>query len=411
LGAFADNATLAVILGQLVFLKEAGRLTEPQLGALNAVYASLFFFPYVFLAPLAGFLNDRHSKRTWLVGGNMIRVLGTALAASSVWMGPIWQAAGYLMVGVGACVYSPAKYGVLPEIVARDRLVKANGLMEMLTVTAVLAGFVGGAALIDTVPVLWCYLILLGLFGASLLFSAAMTATPGNPGIRFRMSVDEFFSNLGGLLGHPRLFRVLCGTGLFWLSGAVMKMNFQPWGLGLVHLTDGTDLPSYINTRVSLYVVWLSVGIVCGSLLAGRLHRVGDLRFARVYGWGLAALIEVLGLIDLVYGAGFIQGQMAIVALLIAIGTAAGCFLIPFNAALQSESDPARLGKTIAAQNFVDNLAMLLAGGLVFAANRAAIGPSGIFLFLAAFVALAVTALKAPAQRVKSESGPLDPEI
>jgi len=170
-------------------------------------------------------------------------------------------------------------------------------------------------------------------------------------------------------------------------------------------------LPSYINTRVSLYVVWLSVGIVCGSLLAGRLHRVGDLRFARVYGWGLAALIEVLGLIDLVYGAGFIQGQMAIVALLIAIGTAAGCFLIPFNAALQSESDPARLGKTIAAQNFVDNLAMLLAGGLVFAANRAAIGPSGIFLFLAAFVALAVTALKAPAQRVKSESGPLDPEI
>ncbi|MCX8107656.1 MAG: arabinose ABC transporter permease, partial [Verrucomicrobiae bacterium] len=60
--AFADNATLAVILGQLTFLKQAGRLSESQLGALNAVYTSLFFFPYVFFASVAGFLNDRYPK-------------------------------------------------------------------------------------------------------------------------------------------------------------------------------------------------------------------------------------------------------------------------------------------------------------------------------------------------------------
>lgn len=411
LGAFADNATLAVIVGQLVFLKEAGKLTESQLGALNAVYASLFFFPYVFLAPLAGFLNDRHSKTSWLVGGNAIKILGTITAASSFWLGPLWQGTGYLLVGVGACIYSPAKYGILPEIVDRAQLVRANGLVELLTVTAVLAGFVGGAVMIDTMPVLACYGILLCIFAASLMLNVTMDRTPKHPQIRFSMSVDEFFGNLGDLLTSPRLFRVLCGTGLFWFCGAVMKMNFQPWGLSLVHLAKGTDLSGYINTRVSLYVVWLTCGIVCGSFLAGRLHGVGDLRFTRVYGWSLAALIEMLGLIELIYGAGYIKGQTVVVALLIAIGTAAGCFLIPLNAALQSESDPVRLGKTIAAQNFVDNVAMLLAGALVFVANRAAIRPSGIFLFLAGFVALAVTALKVPAFKCKGATDTVDPEI
>jgi len=411
LGAFADNATLAVILGQLTFLKEAGKLSESQLGALNAVYTSLFFFPYVFLAPVAGFLNDRYAKTSWLIGGNAIKMCGMVMAASSIWSGPIWQGAGYLLVGIGGCVFSPAKYGILPEIVERDRLVKANGLLELLTVTAILAGFIGGAVMIDTMPVFWCYLSLLIIFGGSLIFNSRMTRTPNHPNVKLGMSVDEFFGNLGDLLANPRLFRVLCGTGLFWFSAAVMKMNFQPWGLSLVHLADGPNLPTYINTRISLYVVWLTAGIVCGSFLAGRLHRVGDLRYTRVYGWGLAALITVLGTTELVYGAGYAKGDIPIVLLLVAIGTVAGCFLIPLNATLQAESEPARLGKTIAAQNFVDNLAMLLAGASVFVANRATIRPSEIFLFLAMFVALAVTALKVPTPKADIERDQTVPEI
>lgn len=411
LAAFADNATLAVILGQLTFLKEAGKLSESQLGAWNAVYTSLFFFPYVLLAPIAGFLNDRYPKTTWLVGGNAIKILGTMTAASSIWCGHVWQGAGYLLVGIGGCIFSPAKYGILPEIVERERLVKANGLLELLTVTAILAGFVGGAMMIDTMPVLLCYALILAIFGASLFLNTQMTKTAAHPQVRFGRSVDEFFGNLGDLLLNPRLFRILCGTGLFWFSAAVVKMNFQPWGLNFVHFLEGAETPTHINTRISLYGVWLTTGMVLGAFLAGRLHRVGDLRFTRFYGWTLAAFIQALGAAELIYGAGYIHGQVPVVLLLVAAGTAAGCFLIPLNAALQSESSPARLGKTIAAQNFVDNLAMLLAGTLVFVANRAMVRPSGIFVLLAALVGIVTTVLKFPRPTDENVTHEVTPEI
>ena len=64
----------------------------------------------------AGYLNDRFSKNRWLLGGNFIKLLGPPRAAMSIVCRPTWLAAGYFMVGIGACVYSPAKYGILPEI-------------------------------------------------------------------------------------------------------------------------------------------------------------------------------------------------------------------------------------------------------------------------------------------------------
>jgi LPLT family lysophospholipid transporter-like MFS transporter len=403
LSAFGDNAMLAVILGQLTFQRNAGQLTDGQLGAMNALYTSLFFVPYVVLAPLAGFLNDRYAKTSWLLGGNAIKLAGTAVAGLSLWLGGAWQGLGYFLVGIGGCIYSPAKYGVLPEIVERERLVKANGLTELLTVVAILTGFVGGAGMIDTLPVPVCYLLLMGIFGVSLGLNACMARTPAHRLVEARRSVDEFFGNLGNLLESGRLFRVLCGTGLFWFCGAVLKMNFQPWGLNVIDLANRSAANLYVNTRISLYVVWLTLGIVAGSLLAGQLHRVGDLRSTRRYGWALAGLIEALGLVELLLGAEFIKGQLPIVLTLIAMGTIAGCFLIPLNAALQSECNQTRLGKTIAAQNFIDNLAMVTAGALVFVANRASIRPSGIFLCLAALVALVVTGLRVPS---KQDTGP-----
>ena len=239
LGAFGDNAMLAVILGQLVFLRKEGQLTGGQLGAMNALYTSLFFVPYVVLAPLAGFLNDRYAKTSWLLGGNVIKLTGTAVAGLSLWLGGAWQGIGYCLVGIGGCIYSPAKYGILPEIVERERLVKANGLVELLTVVAILTGFVGGAAMVDTLPVPGCYLILMGIFGVSLILNACMVRTPSNSRVELQRSVDAFFANLGNLLENPRLFRVLCGTGLFWFCGAVLKMNFQPWGLNVIDLPTG----------------------------------------------------------------------------------------------------------------------------------------------------------------------------
>ena len=403
LSAFGDNAILAVIVGQLTYLQKAGAITATELRTRNTIYTSLLFVPYVLLAPLAGYLNDRFAKTKWLVGGNALKLLGTALCALSVWFGATWQGFGYLVVGIGACFYGPAKYGVLPEILPRERLVKANGMVELLTLVAILGGAIAGSVLADVFKdrVLVSYGVLLGLFGAALLFNSLMTATPHKAHIRLADSVGEFTRHLRDLLTAPRLCRILLGTALFWVCGAAMKINFQPWGLEVLHLPG--------NTQIALLGLWLSVGVMAGSILAGQLHQVGDLRRTRPYGFALAGMLALLFTVNSfafwrtpVVQLGPLHLVVPVVLLLIGAGITAGLFLIPLNAALQAESDPDKLGKTIAVQNLGDNLGMLTAGAYVFISVKAGLSSSGVFLGLALGVAALVTWLRLAARKSAS---------
>lgn len=399
LGAFGDNAILAVIVGQLTYLQKAGAITAAELRTSNTLYTSLLFLPYVLLAPLAGYLNDRYAKTAWLTGGNALKLLGTGVCGLSVWFGPVWQGLGYLLVGVGACFYGPAKYGILPEILPRERLVKANGTVELLTLVAILGGAIAGSVLADVFKdrVLVSYGVLGAIFGAALLCNFLMTPTPANPEVRLNRSVREFTGHLRDLLRSPRLGRVLVGTALFWVCGAALKINFQPWGLDVLNLPD--------NTQIALLGLWLSVGVMAGSVLAGQLHPVDDLRGTRRYGFALAGMLALLwsvGTLDFwrtpVVQLGPLHLVVPVVALLIATGLVAGLFLIPLNAALQAESHPDKLGKTIAVQNLFDNLGMLLAGVFVFAGVKAGLSASGVFLGLAVAVTALVAWLRIPTQ-------------
>lgn len=105
LSAFGDNLILMLILGPFLTDFDAGKITKEQQSLANIYYTSLLFVPFVFLAPLTGYLNDRFSKNRWLMGGNFIKLAGAGLVAVG------WKAVGYLVVGVGAAVYSPASTG------------------------------------------------------------------------------------------------------------------------------------------------------------------------------------------------------------------------------------------------------------------------------------------------------------
>ncbi len=407
LSAFGDNAILAVIVGQLTYLQKSGAITAAELRTSNTLYTSLLFLPFVLLAPLAGYLNDRFAKTRWLVGGNALKLLGTALCALGGRFGSSWQGIGYLVVGIGACFYGPAKYGILPEILPRTRLVKANGMVELLTLLAILGGAIAGSVLADVFKdrVLVSYIVLAGIFGAALLLNFCMTPTPHKPDIRISASVVAFTGHLHDLLTTPRLCRVLIGTSLFWVCGAALKMNFQPWGLEVLHLPD--------NTQISLLGLWLSVGVMAGSILAGQLHQVGDLRRTRTYGFALAGMLALLYSVNSfafwrspVTRLGPVHLIIPVVLLLVAAGVTAGLFLIPLNAALQAESDPEKLGKTIAVQNLGDNLGMCIASTYVYSSVKAGLSPSGVFLGLALGVAALVSWLRLARKPLPPESMP-----
>jgi len=390
LSAFGDNLILTFILGPFLIALKAGKITDAAQSIANIYYTSLLFAPYVLLAPIAGYLNDRYSKNRWLIGGNFIKLAGAAVAALAMVSGPRWQAIGYFTVGIGACVYSPAKYGILPEILPVERLVKANGMIELLTLVAILTGNICGAISFDRLPLPWCYLMVIGVYGLSLLLNLFMSRTPSYPEIRLRGSVRQFFTNLRDLFSQRRLARVLVGTALFWTCGAILKMNFQPWGQQVLQLKT--------MTQISFLGLWLSVGVMIGSVLAGQLYPVGDLHATRRYGWLLAAGIAVLGSLGSVMRHGLNYPGILAPVVLIITGLIAGLFLIPLNAALQAESHKDKLGKTIATQNGFENLAMLCGSLIACIDVKIGFNPSELFLALAVFASLVVIWLKIPAK-------------
>ncbi len=410
LSALGDNAILAVIVGQLTYLQKAGALSEAQLRTHNTVYTSLLFVPFILLAPVAGFLNDRHPKTSGLAGGNALKLLGTLICALSLRWGPLWQGIGYLVVGIGACVYGPAKYGILPEILPRERLVRANGMVELLTLVAILGGAIAGSVMADR----WrdsvsnSYAVLVAIYLGSLILNLAMQRTPANPAVRWSANLTAFQEHLRQLALAPRLSRMLVGTGLFWVCGAAMKINFQPWGLKVLQLPD--------NTQIALLGLWLSVGVMVGSILAGRWFPVGELQRTRLFGFSLAGMLGLLYSVEHlelwkhpILKAGPLHLVVPVLGLLIGTGIAAGFFLIPLNAALQAESDPDKLGKTIAVQNLVDNLGMVGASLLCLVSVQTGVSASGVFLVLALFTAGIVALLRIPAPSASIPAHPKAP--
>jgi len=404
LGAFGDNALLAVIVGQLTYLQQSGSISPEELRSASTLYTGLLFVPYVLLAPVAGYLNDRYAKATWLAGGNALKLLGALICAASAHF-PLGQGIGYFVVGIGACFYGPAKYGILPEILPREGLVRANGMVELLTLLAILSGAIGGSKLSDLFHAhpLTAFLVTSGVFGAALLCSLGISRTVTDPEVRFNASLKAFFGHAGDLLRSPRLARMLVGTALFWVCGATMKTNFQPWGLEVLHLST--------NTEIALLGLWLSVGVMIGSVVAGILHPVGDLRATPLYGGALAIMLAVLYAVT--PGAFWLQPLLSfrglavpvpVAGVLVLAGLTAGLFLIPLNAALQAESDPNKLGKTIAVQNLFDNLGMCSAAGYVFIAAKAGLSSSGVFLGLAIGVAVAMVFFRFARQRTAASS-------
>lgn len=382
LGAFGDNFFLWLILGPLGLEHQKGLISDKELGAANAIYTCLLYAPYIFLAPVAGYLNDRFSKTRCLVFANLIKIIGVLIAMEGIVHGRFWIGIGYLVIGVGACIYSPGKYGVLPEILPSKLLVKANGIIEMMTIIAVLTGFLSGAVVIDRYSLKIGLLVVIVIYVIGLTFAYLMERTPFNKETRFRENVSEFIHNAKNLIFSPRISRILLGAALFWASGAIMKMNFQPWGLEILGLKT--------NSEISLLSLWVAIGVMAGGTLAGLIHPVGDLKFTRLYGWLMGTFVILLSFIK--YG---VTMKITVLLLLLA-GVAGGLFLIPLNAAIQWESHPEKRGKTIATLNLFDNIAMVLGGAFVYGIVQTGSNPSSVFLLQGILILTVVLFLKMP---------------
>ncbi|HET9113350.1 MAG TPA: lysophospholipid transporter LplT [Burkholderiales bacterium] len=333
LSALADNAVLVAAIALMKVLGEANHISWAQAG---------FVLPFIVFAPFVGAFADALPKSRVMLLGNAIKLLGTGLMLSG--LNPI---ASYLCVGIGAAIYSPAKYGILSQFFGSDKLVKANALLEGSTIAAILLGVVLGGILADrSISLALSAIAAIYVFaGIANLFILKIPPV-GNQHSRWfkRELLVEFWQASKSLLRDPAARMSLAGTSLFWGSGATLRLILFAWVPLALKIHDN-------RTPATLMGV-LSLGIVLGATLAWLFIKLANVRRAFWGGMLIGPCILALAM------------QTALtptVLLMLVLGMGGGVFVVPLNALLQvSGQRSVGTGHALAIQNFAENLVMLL---------------------------------------------------
>ena len=364
LTAFADNAILFTAIAMVFFDPQA-----PLRGAwyVPALQAS-FLVAFVVLAPWAGPFADRRSKPYVLLIGNVLKAAGAGLMFAGV--EPV---AAYALVGTGAAIYGPAKYGILPELVGSERLVRANGFIEGSTILAIVLGTVVGSRVADRSTSL-ALLMVIACYAAS---AAAALALP-----RLEAAQADAAAGIRTFVGRMRtIFETapprfaMLGNSLFWASAAVLRLLLVAWAPVVLLTASASDIADL--------TLFLALGIVLGALIVPRLIPIERLRRARLAAYAMGACILVFSLVGAAWPAR---------AVLVAIGVCGGMFLVPINAALQNIGHRTiGSGRAVAIQSFFENSAMLTSVGLYTAAVASGAQPVTSIVVVGVLVLIATT--------------------
>ncbi|MDN2485417.1 lysophospholipid transporter LplT [Kosakonia sacchari] len=366
LSAFGDNALLFATLA-LLKAEFYPDWSQP-------ILQMVFVGAYILFAPFVGQVADSFAKGRVMMFANGLKLIG----AASICVG-INPFVGYLLVGIGAAAYSPAKYGILGEITTGDKLVKANGLMESSTIAAILLGSMAGGVLADwhvLTALAVCALVYAGAVIANLLIPKLPAARPGQSW-RFTPMTSSFFNACKSLWRNGETRFSLVGTSLFWGAGVTLRFLLVLWVPVALGITDNAT-PTYLNAMVA-------VGIVAGAGLAAKLVTLKTV--ARCMPAGILIGVAVV-LFSLQHA------LLPAYGVLMLIGMLGGFFVVPLNALLQAiGKESVGAGNAIAVQNLGENMAMLLMLGLYSLAVKAGVPVIGTGVGFGVIFALAIAAL------------------
>lgn len=395
--ALADNALLIVTIA---LLQEQG---WPGWWAPLLKFG--FTISYVLLAPFVGPLADSFAKARLMACMNAVKAIGVLALLAGV-----QPVLAFVIVGFGAAAYAPCKYGLITELVPMDRLVAANGWLEVSVVCAALLGTVLGGALVspwllgagwvqaagealaawpavaDHSALVTSLALLLALYGLAGLFNFGVP----DSGARYPASQVHPSALLRGFWrDHLTLWRdrdgglSLAVTTIFWGVGATLQFAVLRWAVDELKLT--LDQAAYLQAAVA-------VGVVAGATAAGRLVPLS--RAKRMLPAGV-----VLGLMmPVVASAGHLNLAVPLLAI---VGIVGGLMVVPLNALLQHRGHQLlSAGRSIAVQGCSENasiLAMLAGYAALIAADVAIVPLMWVFgLAIAASMAMLMRRVPVP---------------
>jgi MFS transporter, LPLT family, lysophospholipid transporter len=350
--SLADNALLVAAIQMLRDLESPAWMT-PSL-------KQCFVISYVVLAPVVGAFADSMPKGRVMLITNAVKIIGCGLMLFSV-----HPLAAYAIVGLGAAAYSPAKYGILTELLPPRQLVIANGWIEGTTVGSIILGFLLGGVLIsgpvsgwllaidipkietgiDTAPeaaiavIMGCYAI-----AALINWYIPDTGVERRVPSKSPLFLVREFSHCCALLWRDKLGQIsLATTTLFWGAGATLQFIVIDWAA--THLCYSLSRAAYLQGVVAL-------GIALGAALAALLVSLRNA--VRVLPAGVFMGLVVIFMI-------FVNRVEWAIVMMTGIGVLAGFFVVPMNALLQHRGHVLMgAGHSIAVQNFNENLGVIV---------------------------------------------------
>jgi LPLT family lysophospholipid transporter-like MFS transporter len=365
--SLADNALLIAAIALLKDLHAPNWMTP--------LLKLFFVLSYVVLAAFVGAFADSRPKGRVMFVTNTIKVVGcfTMLIGAHPLI-------AYGIVGFGAAAYSPAKYGILTELLPPDRLVAANGWIEGTTVGSIILGTVLGGALISphiashilkhhiptvNTPAEAAMLVIMAIYVIAALFNLRIPDTgaryPKQERGPIKLVTD--FADCFLILWHDKLGQIsLAVTTLFWGAGATLQFIVLKWAevsLGM-SLSEGAILQAVV-----------AVGVAAGAIIAA--SRVPLKKSLSVLPVGIMMGIAVMlmafytrSLFPAHWGVYFghmhVPGYLIFAYLfLMIVGGLSGFFVVPMNALLQHRGHVLlSAGHSIAVQNFNENLSVLV---------------------------------------------------
>lgn len=348
--SLADNALLIAAIALLMSMKAPAWMT-PML-------KQFFVLSYALLAPFVGAFADSLPKGRVMLITNLIKIVGCSI----MFLG-IHPLIAYGIVGFGAAAYSPAKYGILTELLPPEKLVAANGWIEGLTVLSIILGTVMGGALVNPTvssvllsidfPVVdfintsseAALSVIMAIYFIAMLFNTRIPDTgaryPHQERNPVKLIVD--FSNCFTTLWKDKLGQIsLAVTTLFWGAGATLQFIVLKWAEKSLHMP--------LDQAAVLQGIF-AVGVAIGAAGAARFVPLKKSLSVMPLGVAMGLLVVMMTLVHTVSLA---------YPLLILVGALSGYFVVPMNALLQHRGYVLMsAGHSIAVQNFNENLSVL----------------------------------------------------
>jgi acyl-[acyl-carrier-protein]-phospholipid O-acyltransferase/long-chain-fatty-acid--[acyl-carrier-protein] ligase len=366
LGALNDNIYKMIV--SVIAIRIAG---EAHAGKYLAIAGAVFVLPFLLFAGYSGQLADRFSKTRVLQVTKSLEVVTMLMGIVALVSGRLDLLMAVLfLLATQANFFSPAKYGILPEMMTEGALSRANGLLELTTFIAIVAGSSLGTMLYAhwTNQPATLGSLLLGLAAIGTLCSLAIRYVPA-AGATENFNWNPFHEIVEGtkaLMKQRSLMLSVLGISWFWFVGALFQLALLLAARETLHIDEGHS---------GFLIMALSAGIGIGSVAAGALS--GD-----HIEMGLVPTGSFLmGICCLFLGA--TRDYHAALWWLTGVGFAGGLFVVPLNAWLQEKAGAHEKGRILATNNFANMLGVIAASGVLYLLHDAlGWNPASIFMLL-----------------------------